>query len=143
MFHKTRQEVRLFFFETRRKMRHNEALHALERVAAEIIRNHPEYHTILDTPQKYEDYDFSPDRGIMNPFLHLSLHLTIEEQVQINQPQGIRSYVEQEQIKGKETHATQHVILHILAEEIWESLHHNKPFHHVRYAQRIKSLLNH
>ncbi|NCV26454.1 MAG: DUF1841 family protein, partial [Betaproteobacteria bacterium] len=36
------------------------------------------------------DKDFHPDAGRENPFLHLSLHLALEEQIGADQPPGIR-----------------------------------------------------
>src|SRR5450759_5120914 len=89
MFTPSRDQAREFFFETWRKYRASETLSGLEAVALQVISLHPEYHALLDDPRRHLDRDFTPEDGGINPFLHLSLHLAIEEQLSIDQPAGI------------------------------------------------------
>jgi hypothetical protein len=58
-------------------------------VALEVILLHPEYQGILDDADRYLDKDYSPEMGDTNPFLHMSMHVAIKEQLSINQPTGI------------------------------------------------------
>src|SRR5258708_20995952 len=89
MFNPSRADVRRFFFETWGKYLSQAPLEGLERTAIEIILLHPEHHVLLDDPERSLDRDFSPENGAVNPFLHMSLHLAIAEQVSIDQPRGI------------------------------------------------------
>jgi putative protease len=86
MFSPTRDQARKFLMDAWRKRR--EALPAtpLETMAADIIGLHPEYHALLESGEDALSRDWSPDQGDTNPFLHLSLHLSIAEQLQIDQP---------------------------------------------------------
>jgi hypothetical protein len=118
MFSPTRAEARRFFFETWRKYRAQAPLEGLERTAIEIILLHPKYQLLLDEQEGNLERDFAPDDGAVNPFLHLSLHLAIAEQVSIDQPRGIsRAY------RGLAAHApTEHDALHRLLECLGETL---------------------
>ena len=57
-----------------------------------IIGDHPEYHALLETGEAAMGRDWTPEQGETNPFLHLSLHLAIAEQLSIDQPPGISGY---------------------------------------------------
>ena len=91
MFNPSRDEVRQFFTDTWRKQRQGEILTPLEAIAADWIVEHPEYHTDLADTEAAQAQDYSPERGQTNPFLHLSMHLAITEQLSIDQPPGIRA----------------------------------------------------
>lgn len=121
MFNPSRDQARQFFFETWRKYRAGETLSDLEKVALQVISLHPEYHALLDDPERNLDRDYLPERGAMNPFLHLSLHLAIEEQVSIDQPHGIRAQFERIAAATGSEHDAKHALLECLAETIWQA----------------------
>ncbi len=91
MFDPSRDQARHFLFDAWRKYRSRAPLEGLETVAVDVMLLHPEYHHILDDPDRFLDRDYVPEDGQSNPFLHLSLHLAIEEQLAIDQPPGIRA----------------------------------------------------
>ena len=118
MYAPTRDEARTFFFETWRKYRAGDPLAGLETTALQVLLAHPEYHPVLDAPGRYRDRDFSVDGGELNPFLHLSLHLAVEEQLAIDQPPGLRG--EFERLRAdKGEHAAKHDVLECLGEVVW------------------------
>jgi hypothetical protein len=120
MFSPNREEVRRFFFEAWRKYRNRLPIEGLEQTAIEIILLHPEYHPLLDRPETHADRDFAPESGQLNPFLHMSLHLAIAEQVSIDQPRGIRALHQQLQsVQG--AHDALHVLLECLGEAVWQA----------------------
>ncbi len=121
MFAPSRDEARRFFFETWRKYHAAEALSDLEKVTLQVITLHPEYHALLDDPGRNLDRDFTPEDGAANPFLHLSLHLAIEEQLSIDQPPGIRAQFERITHATGSGHDATHAILECLAEVIWQA----------------------
>ena len=121
MFSPSRDEARRHFFDTWRKYRAGEALSDLEQVTLRVISMHTGYHPLLDNPQHHLDHDYPPEDGGLNPFLHLSLHLAVEEQLSIDQPQGIRAHFERiAQAAGSE-HDAKHALLECLAETIWQA----------------------
>lgn len=139
MFSPTRDQARLFFIDAWRKHAQRESLTALEDVAAELISQHPEYHALLASPEA-ADKDFSPEDGQINPFLHLSLHLAIHEQLSIDQPQGIRAAYDACLAKhAGDRHAALHVLLEALGETIWQAQRDGKGLDALAYLERIRS----
>src|ERR1041385_9478351 len=86
MFNPSRDEVREMFFGAWRKYREGLPLAGMEGAALDVILLHPEYHAVLDAPGRYRDRDYTDEA---NPFLHMSLHLALAEQLSIDQPPGI------------------------------------------------------
>ncbi|RPI45292.1 MAG: DUF1841 family protein [Betaproteobacteria bacterium] len=121
MFAPSRDQARRFLFDTWHKYRAGEALSALERVALDVITLHPEYHALLDNPERNSDRDYSPELGQINPFLHLHLHLAVEEQLSIDQPPGIRAEYERLRDARGDPHAAKHALLECLGEVLWQS----------------------
>jgi len=121
MFTPTRDEARRFLFEAWRKHRAGEPTSPIEQQAAELIALHPEYHALLDAPAKHLDRDFVPEGGAVNPFLHLSLHLAVAEQLAIDQPPGIRAEFERLRDARGDAHAALHAILECLGEVVWHA----------------------
>ena len=94
MFTPSQHDVRTFFCEAWRKQRAAETLSPMETLAAEWIDRHPEYHADLADLQAALAAVYTVEEGRSNPFLHLSMHLSISEQCSIDQPRGIRQAVE-------------------------------------------------
>jgi len=121
MFAPTRDEARRFLFDAWRKHRAGLPASPLERQAAGLIAIHPEYHAMLDAPEQHLDRDYVPEGGAVNPFLHLSLHLAVAEQIAIDQPPGIRAEFERLQSARGDAHAALHAILECLGEVVWQA----------------------
>ncbi len=121
MFSPTRNEARRLFFEARRKYIAGEALSPLEQLALEVIALHPEFHPVLDDPGRYLERDFAPEDGTLNPFLHLSLHLAVEEQLSIDQPRGIRAQFDRIVRATGSAHDARHAMLECLGEVLWQA----------------------
>ena len=121
LFNPSRDEARNFLFESWRKRRAGELLTPLEDLAAQLIARHPEYFDVLENPESQQDKDFQPEQGETNPFLHLMMHLTIEEQISIDQPAGIRAHFTRLTQKLESEHEAQHRMMECLSEMIWQA----------------------
>jgi hypothetical protein len=121
MFAPTRDQARRFFFDAWKKYRNGEALSALEQIALTVIGLHPEYHALLDDAERNLDRDYTPADGAVNPFLHLSLHLAVEEQLSIDQPPGVRAEFERMRAVTGSEHDAKHALLECLGETIWQA----------------------
>jgi hypothetical protein len=121
MFSPTRDQVRQFFFDARAKQRRREMLTGMEDIAVGVIVLHPEYHALLDEPERVRDKEYAPEAGESNPFLHMSMHLAIEEQLSIDQPPGIRAEFERIARKLGDRHAATHEVLECLGETVWRA----------------------
>ena len=121
LFNPSRDEARNFLIESWRKRRANELLMPLEDLAAQLIAKHPEHHAVFENPDASQDKDYLPEYGTTNPFLHLMMHLTIEEQISIDQPPGIRAHFVRLTRKYDSEYDAQHRMMECLAEMIWQA----------------------
>ena len=121
MFNPSRVQVRQFFFDAWRKYRDREVLAALDHVAIDVILLHPEYHPALEAPERYQEREYQPEAGDTNPFLHMSMHLAIEEQLSIDQPPGIRLEFARIAAKTGDRHAALHNVMECLAQTVWRA----------------------
>ena len=112
--------MRQVFFYTWRKYKQSQPLQGVEKLLIDTILLHPEYQAMLDDQDTYLDRDYPPEQGIENPFLHMSLHITIEEQLSMDNPTGIRQHFDILQQKH-ERHDALHILLECLAEAVWKA----------------------
>lgn len=137
MFDPSREQARQFFVDAWRKHKSREILTQMEVIGADLVAHHPEYHALLEAPDSVQK-DFSPEDGQVNPFLHLSLHLAIEEQLSINQPPGIREAFEQCQARHGDRHAALHDVLEALGETIWRAQRDKAPLDGLAYVEAVR-----
>ena len=124
MFNPSRDEVREMFFGAWRKYREGVPLAGMEAAALDVILLHPEYRAVLDAPERYRDRDYT-DEG--NPFLHMSLHLALEEQLSIDQPPGIAGRFQALISRCGDRHDALHEALECLAETLWRAQRDGTP----------------
>jgi len=120
LYGKDRSGMRQVFFNTWQKYKQSQALQGVESLLIDVILLHPEYHSILENQDKYLDFDFPPEQGQGNPFLHMSLHVTIEEQLSMDNPAGIHQHFQTLQ-QSHDKHDALHLLLECLAEAIWKA----------------------
>lgn len=124
MFSPSRADVRGFFRAAHRKRVEGAVLTPLESIAAGWADEHPEYAALLDAPDAEADAPMSDAEGDSvreNPFLHLSMHLAISEQLQIDQPPGLRAASERLAARLGSAHAAQHAVMECLGEVLWRA----------------------
>ena len=142
MFNPSRDQVRQFFFDVWAKYRAGQPLAGAEQPALDAVLAHPEYHTMLDQPERYQDRDYLPEAGETNPFLHLSMHLAIAEQLSVDQPPGIcERYQQLIKLHGDEMDA-QHMIMECLGEMIWQVQRNQTAFDSAAYLHCLDRQLN-
>jgi hypothetical protein len=125
MFSPSRNEARRFLATSWQKFCAGHRLTALEQVAAGIIALHPEYHALLADPERSLDRDWAPEGGVTNPFLHLSLHLAVAEQLAIDQPPGLGAEFERLRAEHGDEHAALHRVIDCLGEVLWQAQRQN------------------
>jgi hypothetical protein len=141
LFNPSREEVRQFFCEAWAKHQRSGILTAMESIAARWIVEHPEYQAILNNLEQAQQAEYTPEKGQTNPFLHLSMHMSISEQIQIDQPPGIREASRQLTIKLDSEHEAQHRIMECLGEVLWNAQRDGTPPDMNAYVQSIQRLL--
>ncbi len=138
MFNPTRDQSREFLFDLWDKHCAGTALTPLESIALAIVLEHPEYHAVLDDRERHLDRDWKPEGVETNPFLHLAMHLAIEEQVSIDQPPGIRAAVEALARRHGSMHDARHDVMECLAEVIWQAQRNAAGFDNAAYLDCLK-----
>ena len=118
MFDPSREQVRETFFAAWRKYRAGEPLVGIETIALDAILAHPEYHPLLADPERYREKDYVDEA---NPFLHMSLHVALEEQLSIDQPPGIAERFRALVQRHGERHKALHEAIECLAETVWRA----------------------
>ena len=127
MFSPSQIDVRRFFCSIYSRALANQPLEAIETIASLWIDEHPEYHTDLADVDAALDAMQQAEDGKTNPFLHLSMHLSISEQCSIDQPRGIRQAVELLTHRRDSLHLAHHEAMDCLGKMIWESQRAGRP----------------
>lgn len=138
MFAPSQEQVRRFFCEAWVKQQSAQVLTPLEAQAADWITQHPEYHEGLADVDAAIARQYTVEEGRTNPFLHLSMHLSITEQVSIDQPRGIKAAVDGLAQRLGSLHEAHHVAMEALGEMVWEGQRSGKPFDGEAYIDRIR-----
>jgi len=127
MFNPSQADVRRFFCSVHAKARAGQAMEAIELLASQWIAEHPEYHVDLTDADAAVARNYDDPPGQTNPFLHLSMHLSISEQCSIDQPRGIRQAVELLTRRRDSLHDAHHEAMECLGRMLWEAQRAGRP----------------
>ncbi|HHL19219.1 MAG TPA: DUF1841 family protein [Thiothrix sp.] len=120
MFGNDRDGMRQFFCDCWKKEKAGVALEPLETQIVAVIKEHPEYHTVLENVEQAKAREYFPELNETNPFLHMSMHLSIREQMGMDRPVGVRSLM-QSLIQHFGEHEAEHEMMDCLAEVLWQA----------------------
>lgn len=121
MYGNNRTELRRVFTEAWRKHCAKEQQTPLEQIISTIVAEHPEYHRLIEEPEAALDRDFLPEGGETNPFLHLAMHITLQEQMASNRPAGISALYQQLARSIGDAHEAEHQLMECLGRILWEA----------------------
>ena len=138
MFQPSQNDVRRFFCEAYARDQIKAPLQPMQALAARWISEHPEYHAELANEAASLAAVYTVEEGRTNPFLHLSMHLSIEEQLAIDQPTGIRQAVELLAARRHSLHAAHHEVMDCLGEMIWASQRSGLPPNGLAYLEAVR-----
>lgn len=138
MFDPSQEDVRRFFCGAFAKAQKRDVLTPMETLAIDWINQHPEYHDDLADEARALTADYSVEGQKTNPFLHLSMHLTISEQVSIDQPAGIRAAFERLAARLDSAHLAAHEVMECLGEMVWQSQRSGQPPDGAAYIECVK-----
>jgi hypothetical protein len=141
MFNPSRDQVRQFFFDVWAKYRAGQPLAGAEQPALDAVLAHPEYHALLEQPERHLAREYRPESGETNPFLHLSLHLAVAEQLSVDQPPGLRARYQRLLARHGNVMDAQHALMDCLAEMIWQQQRYLKPFDSTAYLRCLDHAL--
>ena len=136
MFTSDRSKQRQYLKQAWGKYTRQDQLEPLELQLAKIVEKHPEYHDLI----KNLDSEYFPEQGNTNPFLHINLHLTLQDQLTMDQPQGIRGIHNRLLVKIKDEHEVEHMMMEHIAEMIFNAQKNNTAFDLDGYINALKEL---
>ena len=138
MFTPSQADVRRFFCSVYAKAGANQPLEAIETIASQWLEEHREYHGDFADAALALSKMYDVEGGKTNPFLHLSMHLSISEQCSIDQPRGIRQAVELLTAKRNSLHDAHHEAMDCLGQMVWESQRSGRPPDGAAYVECVQ-----
>lgn len=117
----SRDDLRRGWIDAWKRGRESALLTPLESQIVAVVREHPEYVDWLEAGEVALARDFSPADGAVNPFLHLSMHLAVREQVGTNRPAGIAQVHARLAARLGGAHAAEHAMMEALGEALWNA----------------------
>ena len=139
VFHQNRDALRQQYHDVWQKMQTGQILTALEQMIADVIAQHPEYHALLSAKES-SDREYFVENGQTNPYLHMGLHIAVHEQLSTNRPAGIVQAYQQLSAKTADPHATDHLLIDCLAEQLWLAQQRQQPPSENDYLKAIQRL---
>ncbi len=131
--------MRQIFYDCWQLKHSGQPLDAMQSIIATIIELHPEYHALLEDPSSLEK-DFSVENGESNPFLHLSMHIALHEQLSGNRPAGIKNIYQQLCYQHGSAHDAEHAMMECLGESLWQAQHNGCTPDETAYLHCLKKL---
>jgi hypothetical protein len=138
MFTPSQEDVRRFLCTVYQKHQKKMSMEGVETLAALWMDEHPEYHADFADVDAALSNMYDVRDAKTNPFLHLSMHLSISEQCSIDQPRGIRQAVELLTARRGDLHAAHHEVMEELGIMIWESQRAGRPPDGQAYIDRVQ-----
>ena len=138
MFTPSQADVRRFFCSVYAKSLTGQPLEAIEIIASQWIDDHPEHHADFSNAEAALEKMYDVEGGRTNPFLHLSMHLSISEQCSIDQPRGIRQAVELLAARRRSLHDAHHEVMECLGNMVWESQRSARPPDGAAYIECVQ-----
>lgn len=141
MISNERDKLREFYCDTWAKhLAQNEELSQLEQQIIAVIKEHPEYHKLLENKEASVSADYLPEMGDSNPFLHMGMHLGLREQVSTNRPAGIAELY-QSIVALRDVHDAEHEMIECLAESIWQAQQNQTMPDEIAYIECLTRIL--
>jgi hypothetical protein len=116
----SRDQIRQVYLDVWHKLQTASLLDPMESLIAQVIELHPEYHALLQQGASAQQAEFTPESGQGNPFLHMGMHIALQEQVSTDRPRGIQS-VHQKLSKKRGRHEAEHAMMECLGEALWRA----------------------
>ena len=140
MFSNDRNSLRRYYCTVWDKAGAGQPLEPLERIIAEVIGAHPEYQSVLTDSEAALEREYTPELGETNPFLHMGMHIAIQEQVGGNRPTGILEVYQQLCRRVGDSHVAEHQMMECLGETLWEAQRNGAEPDEKVYLERLRRM---
>lgn len=136
-----REQMRQMYQTVWHKYDTQQPLTPLEDQIAQVLVAHPEYHSEIKQNHQTQT-EYPPELGLTNPFLHMGLHISIQEQVHTNRPEGIRSIYDAFCKHTHDPHTAEHLMMDFLFETLYHAQKHNTLPDEEAYLTLLRTYLN-
>lgn len=140
IFSQDRSQIRKHYLDVWQKANSGATLEPLDQLIADVIREHPEYHPLLNNPDAAIDSEFYPEHGTTNPFLHMGMHIALREQVATDRPAGIADITRKLLLRYRDSHEMEHQMMESLGRILWEAQSNNTAPDEVAYLELLRAL---
>ena len=140
MFGNDRNELRQMFYTAWSNFNAKAILQPLEQVIVNVIQLHPEYHSLLEDNSTIEK-DFTPEMGGTNPFLHMSMHISTQEQLSTGRPASMLAVYKSLLTTHQDAHHVEHILMECLGLMIWQAQRDQTAPNEEHYIDCIKKLI--
>lgn len=140
MFGNDRDSLRRYYRTVWDKATAGQPLEPLEHLIAGVIREHPEYQPVLADPEIALGREYTPEQGQTNPFLHMGMHIAIQEQLGGDRPAGILDVYQRLRRRMGDSHAVEHRMMECLGETLWEAQRDGVEPDERVYLERLRRL---
>ena len=137
MFSQDRSKQREFLAKSWQKHINAQILEPLELQLALIVQKHPEYQALINDI----NLEYFPEQGKTNPFLHINLHLALQDQLALDQPIGINDIYKKLIVIHSDTHEVEHMMMECIAEMIFNSQKNKTTLDQDNYLVNLKNLI--
>jgi hypothetical protein len=139
MLGNNRNELRQVYLSCWQLKKNKLPMDPMQEIVANIVALHPEYHDLLEN-EEIVDKDFSADTGESNPFLHMSMHIALHEQISTNRPAGINDCYQKLCVQHGSPHDAEHAMMECLGEALWLAQRNNTSPDEAAYLECLTKL---
>ncbi len=136
-----RETARKYFLQVWAKQCNSQPMEAMERIVAAVILNHPEYHPLLEAGEAAVQAEYTPEMGQTNPFLHMGMHIAIQEQLSTDRPPGIVAAHRKLLNHVGDPHEVEHRMMECLGECLWQAQRNNTMPDEQQYLNQLNELI--
>jgi len=115
----SRDHIRQKFCDVWHNVRAQAPLDALETVIRDVLLEHPEYQGLVEDKARALGSEYTPEQGQTNPFLHMGMHISLQEQITTDRPKGIRAVYSTLMAQGTNGHEVEHKMMDCLGQALW------------------------
>jgi len=139
MFGNNRNELRQVYLSCWQLKKNKLPMDPMQEVVGNIVELHPEYHNLLENEESI-DRDFSAEPGESNPFLHMSMHIALHEQISTNRPEGIHDCHQKLCLLHGDPHQAEHAMMECLGEALWQAQRDQTVPDEAKYLECLKKI---
>lgn len=141
LYSQNRHTLRMMYYRAWEKHLHNQPLEPIETQIVKLIIAHPHYQAFFEDKERALKAEFNTQNKEDNPFLHLGLHIAVQDQLATDWPKGFRELY-QKLLSKYSVHDAEHLVMECLGQILRTSQHTGQPPSDADYLLCMQNLLD-